>query len=199
MRLLHLCRCGYHYYPPEQKNFYALGSSGRYYGSRIVGTGRRETERPFRSYQVFVRNLLLTPSNKKSYAKINLTAITDDEGIVLKHFIDCLEIVKYIDEGKKIIDVGTGAGFPGIVIAIFFNGKVEVTLIDALNKRINFLQEVIKELELISGEHIGATLAQMPYTLFLLMYSFTMPFSGKLIKKIDTINNFNLFFINIII
>lgn len=90
--------------------------------------------------------------------KINLTAITDDEGIVLKHFIDCLEIVKYIDEGKKIIDVGTGAGFPGIVIAIFFNGKVEVTLIDALNKRINFLQEVIKELELknVIVEHARA-------------------------------------------
>ena len=90
--------------------------------------------------------------------KINLTAITDDEGIVLKHFIDCLEIVKYIDEGKKIIDVGTGAGFPGIVIAIFFNRKVEVTLIDALNKRINFLQEVIKELELknVIVEHARA-------------------------------------------
>ena len=81
--------------------------------------------------------------------KINLTAITDDEGIVLKHFIDCLEIVKY---------VGTGAGFPGIVIAIFFNGKVEVTLIDALNKRINFLQEVIKKLELknVIVEHARA-------------------------------------------
>ena len=48
-----------------------------------------------------------------------------------------------------------------------------------------FRGPLIKELELISGEHIGATLAQMPYTLFLLMYSFTMPFSGKLIKKID--------------
>lgn len=80
--------------------------------------------------------------------KINLTAITDDYEIIMKHFIDCLELVKYIDKTKKVIDVGTGAGFPGIVIAIYFEGKLNITLLDALNKRINFLQEVITTLNL---------------------------------------------------
>ena len=87
--------------------------------------------------------------------KINLTAITDDEGIVLKHFIDCLEIVKYIDEGKKIIDVGTGAGFPGIPLAIM-NESLKVTLVDSLNKRLIFLQEVINELNLKNVELVHA-------------------------------------------
>lgn len=80
--------------------------------------------------------------------KINLTAITDDEEIIAKHIIDSLEIVKHIKEGQKVIDVGTGAGLPGIIIAIYFEGKVEITLFDALNKRILFLQEVINKLEL---------------------------------------------------
>ena len=80
--------------------------------------------------------------------KINLTAIIDDYGIIMKHFIDSLEIVKYIKENESIIDVGTGAGFPGVVIAIYFEARVSVTLVDALEKRVNFLQELIKKLEL---------------------------------------------------
>lgn len=80
--------------------------------------------------------------------KINLTAITDDEEIIAKHIIDSLQIVKHISENQKVIDVGTGAGLPGIIIAIFFEGKVHVTLFDALNKRIIFLQEVINKLGL---------------------------------------------------
>jgi len=80
--------------------------------------------------------------------KINLTAITDDEDIISKHIIDSLEIVKYIVEGNSVIDIGTGAGLPGIIIAIYFEGNVNVTLFDALNKRIIFLQQVIEELEL---------------------------------------------------
>ena len=80
--------------------------------------------------------------------KINLTAITDDYGIIMKHFIDSLEIVKYIKENQSIIDIGTGAGFPGVVIAIYFEGKVSVTLVDALEKRIKFLQELTQKLEL---------------------------------------------------
>ena len=88
--------------------------------------------------------------------KINLTAITDDEEIIAKHIIDSLEIVKYIKEGQKIIDVGTGAGLPGIIIAIYFEGIVNITLFDALNKRIIFLNEVIKELGLKDIETIHA-------------------------------------------
>lgn len=80
--------------------------------------------------------------------KINLTAIVDDEEIIIKHFIDCLHCTKHIEEKAKIIDVGTGAGLPGIVIAIYFQDKVSVTLLDALNKRILFLEKVIATLKL---------------------------------------------------
>ena len=80
--------------------------------------------------------------------KINLTAITEDYEVIMKHFIDCLEVVKYIETGSNIIDVGTGAGFPGLVIAIYFDGKVNITLLDALNKRLLFLQDVVEKLGL---------------------------------------------------
>lgn len=80
--------------------------------------------------------------------KMNLTAITDEYEMIIKHFVDCLEIVKYININKKLIDVGTGAGFPGIVIAIYYEGTVQITLLDALNKRLVFLEEVVKVLNL---------------------------------------------------
>lgn len=81
--------------------------------------------------------------------KINLTAITDDEGIIKKHFIDCIKAFKR-DEFKSadnLIDVGTGAGFPGLPIAIM-REDLNVTLLDSLNKRVNFLNTVVKELGL---------------------------------------------------
>lgn len=79
--------------------------------------------------------------------KINLTAITDVDEIIIKHFVDSLTITKYIKENEKIIDVGTGAGFPGIPIAIMMP-NTKITLLDSLNKRILFLNEVKKELNL---------------------------------------------------
>lgn len=88
--------------------------------------------------------------------KINLTAITEDKQILMKHFIDSLEAVKYINKNSTVIDVGTGAGFPGIVIAIYFKGDIKITLMDALNKRIDFLEEVIKELNLLNIEIVHA-------------------------------------------
>lgn len=80
--------------------------------------------------------------------KINLTAITDEYEIIIKHFVDCLECTKFIEKNKNIIDVGTGAGFPGLVIAIYFGDDINITLLDSLNKRLVFLNEVIKELKL---------------------------------------------------
>lgn len=80
--------------------------------------------------------------------KINLTAITEDEDIIVKHFIDSLLSAKYIEEAASVIDVGTGAGFPGIVLAIYFEEKVDITLLDSLNKRIIFLDDVISKLNL---------------------------------------------------
>ncbi|MBQ3414173.1 MAG: 16S rRNA (guanine(527)-N(7))-methyltransferase RsmG [Clostridia bacterium] len=87
--------------------------------------------------------------------KMNLTAITDKKEIILKHFVDSLTINKYIDKNKSIIDVGTGAGFPGIPIKII-RDDVEVVLVDSLNKRINFLNEVINKLELKNIKAIHA-------------------------------------------
>ena len=80
---------------------------------------------------------------------MNLTAITEFDEVVEKHFIDSLSIVRVIDMEivHSIIDIGTGAGFPGIPVKIMFP-HVKVTLVDSLNKRVNFLNEVIENLEL---------------------------------------------------
>lgn len=83
--------------------------------------------------------------------KINLTAITEDKEVIIKHFIDCLTIAKNIENGAKIIDVGTGAGFPGIPLKIY-NESLNLTLLDSLNKRTIFLKEVIDSLELENVE-----------------------------------------------
>ena len=79
--------------------------------------------------------------------KINLTAIVEPKEIILKHFIDSLTIIKYIDKSKTVIDIGTGAGFPGIPVKIM-REDLDITLLDSLNKRIHFLNEVIQKLEL---------------------------------------------------
>jgi len=79
--------------------------------------------------------------------KINLTAITEEDEIILKHFVDSLTISKYIKEGNSIVDVGTGAGFPGIPLKIA-RKDLKITLVDSLNKRILFLNEVIEKLGL---------------------------------------------------
>lgn len=81
--------------------------------------------------------------------KINLTAITEDNEFVKKHFIDCIKAFKSdaIKNAESLIDVGTGAGFPGLPIAIL-SPDTKVTLLDSLNKRINFLNTVVRELEL---------------------------------------------------
>lgn len=79
--------------------------------------------------------------------KINLTAITDQKEIIQKHFIDSLTVLSYIKEDSKVIDVGTGAGFPAIPLKIADN-SIEITLLDSLNKRLNFLKEVIEQLHL---------------------------------------------------
>ncbi len=79
----------------------------------------------------------------------NLTAITEEDQIYLKHFYDSLTLVKAIDLNKinNLIDIGTGAGFPGMVIKILFP-NIEVTLLDSNNKKINFLQELGNKLQL---------------------------------------------------
>ena len=87
--------------------------------------------------------------------KINLTAITEPEDVLIKHFYDCILFFKNVEvpQGAKIIDVGTGAGFPGLVLKIV-RPDLKVTLLDSLNKRINFLKDVIEKCGLSDIEAI---------------------------------------------
>lgn len=81
--------------------------------------------------------------------KINLTRIVEKKDVYLKHFYDSITLIKAIDltKGQELCDIGTGAGFPGIVLKIVFP-HLNITLVDALNKRIEFLKLVIKKLNL---------------------------------------------------
>lgn len=86
--------------------------------------------------------------------KINLTAITDPEGIVIKHFVDSLSILPLIpNESNTLIDVGTGAGFPGIPLKME-KDSLKVTLLDSLEKRVKFLDEVCSSLQLRDIENV---------------------------------------------
>ena len=87
--------------------------------------------------------------------KINLTAITEPRDGLYKHFYDCILFFKHneVPQGASIIDVGTGAGFPGLVLKIV-REDLKVTLLDSLNKRITFLKDVIEKCELKDIEAI---------------------------------------------
>lgn len=86
---------------------------------------------------------------------MNLTAITEYDEVMKKHFVDSLSLIKTFDTDREVsvIDVGTGAGFPGLALKIAYP-KLKVTLLDSLNKRINFLNEVISQLCLTGVETI---------------------------------------------
>lgn len=86
--------------------------------------------------------------------KINLTAITEEDDVAVKHFLDSLNAAKgIVNSGMKVIDVGTGAGFPGLPVKID-NPGISLTLVDSLNKRIGFLNEVISALDLTDVETV---------------------------------------------
>ncbi len=95
--------------------------------------------------------------------KFNLTAITDPDEVDLKHFTDCMYCIKDIPQGAAVADVGSGAGFPGMVAAIM-RPDASFTLMDALNKRVGFLETVAKELGLANVKciHIRAEDAAKP-------------------------------------
>ena len=94
--------------------------------------------------KLFLYKNLLIEWNKK----FNLTTIIEEKDIFLKHFYDSLCIVKAVDiNNKKILDFGTGAGFPGMVLAIVYS-KSNITLLESNGKKVSFLEEVKKKLEL---------------------------------------------------
>ena len=95
---------------------------------------------------------ILVEENKK----YNLTAITEEEQVYLKHFYDSLSIIKIVDlKEQYLLDIGTGAGFPGLVLKIVFP-KLKIDLLDSTNKRCQFLQMVIDKLQLKNINVINA-------------------------------------------
>ena len=82
----------------------------------------------------------------------NLTSITDPEEIKIKHFEDSISVLPYIKEGNKVLDIGAGAGFPGIPLRIEKN--FDLTLVDSVNKKVNFMNEVIDKLDLSNARAI---------------------------------------------
>jgi len=92
----------------------------------------------FLSYQALI---------KKWNSKINLTSVTDDSEIIVKHFLDSLTVSEFITDGPNILDIGTGAGFPGVPIAIV-RESLNITVLDSREKRIFFINEVLRELDL---------------------------------------------------
>ena len=111
--------------------------------SKAEQLGIRLSEKQLEQFQCYYERLI--EKNKV----MNLTAITEYEEVVDKHFIDSILLgsVKELSGKKRVIDVGTGAGFPGIPLKIVYP-ELEITLLDSLNKRVKFLNEVIEELGL---------------------------------------------------
>lgn len=91
-------------------------------------------------YEIYTNYLLEVNSHT------NLTSITDPKEIEIKHYQDSLSVLPYIKEGSKVLDIGAGAGFPGIPIRI--EKDIDLTLIDSVNKKVNFMNEVIEKLGL---------------------------------------------------
>jgi 16S rRNA (guanine527-N7)-methyltransferase len=91
---------------------------------------------------------------------VNLTAITEHNEFILKHFVDSLSIRDELEDNSKVLDLGTGAGFPGIPLKIY-NSTLNITLMDSLNKRINFLNNVIEKLGLEKIEAVHGRAEEM--------------------------------------
>ncbi len=94
--------------------------------------------------------------------KINLTAITEEKEVVIKHFLDSVLIYKDLKDDESVIDIGAGAGFPGIPLKILFP-NLKLTLCDSLNKRVNFLNIVCAELNLNNVQCVHARAEELAH------------------------------------
>lgn len=128
--------------------------------------------------------------------KINLTAITDPEGVAVKHFADSLAFFNYFTlnkEGAKVIDIGTGAGFPGVCLKIA-RPDIKLTLLDSLNKRFMFLKELLSQLgleaEFIQGraEEFGQNIDHRE------MYDFAV---SRAVAKLNVLSEYCLPFVRL--
>ena len=97
--------------------------------------------RNYKKFYIYMKEIL------KWNKKINLTAITNEEEFLVKHFIDSLTVEHLIASGRTLIDIGTGAGFPGIPLKIA-NPDQKITLIDSINKKLNVIRDISKKIEL---------------------------------------------------
>jgi 16S rRNA (guanine527-N7)-methyltransferase len=97
---------------------------------------------------LLIEKLEIYLATLKKWNKVyNLTAINEDTEIIVKHFLDSLSVNQYIQNSGRILDVGTGAGFPGLILALF-NPEKSFVLVDGVSKKISFLQEMIGKLNL---------------------------------------------------
>ncbi len=107
----------------------------------FINYGYSLSDKQIRQFEIFYQ--FLVEENKK----YNLTAITEPEEVVVKHFIDSILPEKVIKQGSTVIDVGTGAGFPGVPLKIL-RPDIKLTLLDSLQKRINFLEQLLFKLDI---------------------------------------------------
>jgi 16S rRNA (guanine527-N7)-methyltransferase len=104
-------------------------------------------EKAIRAFDLYLKELL------KWNQKINLTAIRSEKGMVLKHFLDSLSVAPYLPKHSSILDIGSGAGFPGIALKIV-QPTLEVTLIDSVRKKVDFQRHILRMLGLKGTEAI---------------------------------------------
>ena len=127
----------------------------------ILTAGFRELELPLdetalRRYRIYYENL------EQTNRVMNLTAITGEEDAARLHFLDCAALLKLADlRGKTLVDVGTGAGFPGLALKIACP-ELELTLLDSLDKRIGFLRDTCEKLELADVTCLHARAEEIP-------------------------------------
>jgi len=102
----------------------------------------------FKNDPLLIEKLEIYLATLKKWNRVyNLTAIHEDSEIIVKHFLDSLSVNQYIQHSERVLDVGTGAGFPGLILALF-NPKKSFVLVDGVSKKISFLQEMIGKLNL---------------------------------------------------